>query len=277
MRPLIDADLLTYEVAFAGQMKDEEGEVRISSFESVKDMADEKIKQICASVWATEEPVLYLTGKGNFREKVAVTKPYKGNRKSEKPFHYKNLRAYLLHAYNTILVEGMEADDAICIEQTKHLDSLDTIICTRDKDLRICPGMHFGWEVSGQEQFGPERVDKLGWLKPVYKTKTNKAGDEVEYVAQVKGVGLKFFYAQMIMGDSTDNIPGLPKGGPILAYKTLEGLETEEDLFRAVQSLYESRLGEGWREYMLEQGRLLHMCQELTEEGEPVMWEIPYE
>lgn len=275
MTPLIDADLLTYEVAFSGQMKDDDGEVILSPFESVKDILDDKVKQICAAVWATEEPILYLTGKGNFREKIAVSKPYKGNRKSEKPFHYKNLRAYIQHAYNTVLVDGMEADDAMVIEQVSRLDKLDTVICSRDKDLRIAPGMHYGWEVSGQDAFPLTRISELGFLNPVVKTKTNKDGEEVEYISNVKGGGLKFFYAQMIMGDSTDNIPGLPRSGPILAYKTVDPCESEQELFETVSQLYRDKMGANWEEYMLEQGRLLWMCQRLSEDGSPVMWELP--
>lgn len=277
MQPLIDADILNYEVAFAGQYVDEEGVEHIHSFDYVKDIADEKIRVICDAVWANEDPILYMTGKTNFRNDVAVTKPYKGNRKDKpKPFHFKNIRAYLCAAYNTVIVEGLEADDVICMEQARRANARDTIICTRDKDLRICPGMHFGWEVGNQPQFGPKLVDKIGWLTPTYKTKLNAKEEEVEYLHALHGAGLKFFYAQLIMGDTTDNIPGLPRGGKPLAFKLVDPCETEEEMCLAVAGAYEDKFGDGWQTHMLEQGQLLWMIQETNEDGSPKMWEIPY-
>ncbi|MGL5327290.1 MAG: hypothetical protein ACRC91_21745, partial [Aeromonas sp.] len=152
--------------------------------------------------------------------------------------------------------EGYEADDLICIEQYGRLEKLDSIICSRDKDLRICPGLHFGWECGKQRQFGPERVDEIGYINLVG-TKTKS----------IKGVGLKFFYAQMITGDAVDNIPGLPRGGPVLAYNLLEGKDTREDMERAVKAAYEVRVGDGWEDYFLEQANLLWMCREWEEDG----------
>lgn len=276
MQPLIDGDILVYEVAFAGQYKEEgSDEVLLHSFDYVANILDEKIRQICDAVWATEEPIIYLTGDTNFRNDIAVTKPYKGNRKKEKPFHYKNLRAYMKHRYNVVLVEGIEADDAMCIEQTKRIKQLDTVICSRDKDLRICEGMHFGWETGVSPQFGPKRVTYLGELTFDMREKVDKNGSMVEYVHAVKGEGLKFFYAQLIMGDPTDNIPGLPKGGVATVKAVLENCETEEELFRGVKQLYERRFGDAWEENMLEQGRLLWMLREVNEDGSYKMWEIP--
>ena len=277
MQPLIDGDILVYEVAFSGQFKDEEtDEVRPHPFEYVAEILDDKIRQICDAVWATEEPIIYLTGKTNFRFDIAKTKPYKGNRYKDKPFHYKNLRAYMKHKYNTVEVEGIEADDAMCIEQTKRIGSLDTIICSRDKDLRICEGMHFGWEIGNSPQFGPKRVSYLGELQFEYKEEVDaKTGEPKEVLKKVRGEGLKFFYAQLIMGDPVDNIPGLPRGGPFTVKAALEPCETELEMFEVVLGLYEKRYGEEARERLLEQARLLWMVRETDEEGNPVMWEFP--
>lgn len=278
MQPLIDGDILLYEIGACGQYTDEAGELVIREFDFVANLLDQKIKEICAMVWATEPPILYLTnnwrihkkenrqrkreGKEekefvpNFREKVAKKKKYKGTRLPEKPFHYDNLIAYMRGNYNVKIAEGYEADDLICIEQYGRLAKLDSIICSRDKDLRICPGMHFGWECGKQRQFGPERVDEIGYINLVG-TKTKS----------IKGVGLKFFYAQMITGDAVDNIPGLPRGGPVLAYNLLDGKDTRKDMERAVKAAYEVRVGEGWEDYFLEQANLLWMCREWEEDG----------
>lgn len=267
MQPLIDADILRYEVGFAAeygwQATNEEGEKELPPWEYVAEMLDSRIANICAEVYATEPPILFLTGKGNFRDEIATVKPYKENRKkSKKPWHFKNITAYMKGQYEVIEAVGMEADDLICIEQTERLAHKDTIICTRDKDLRQCPGFHFGWELGNQPSFGPEWVNEIGWIKINASRK------------KVWGTGLKFFYSQMITGDQTDNIPGLPRGGPGLAFDVLNECTTEEGMHKAVAGLYEAKYGDEWKDRMLEQGQLLWMVRELDAQGKPVMWRL---
>lgn len=271
MRPLIDADCLHYEIAYCGQYK-EGDELIVRPFEFVAELFEERVRQICDSVWATEKPALFLTGKGNFRDKVATVKPYKGTRKTEKPFHYKNLKAFILSHYDVVISDGLEADDLMCIEQTKSLKQglMDTVICTRDKDLRQCPGMHYGWECGNQAGFPFSKVDELGWLKE--HRKVDKDGKE--FVAKVSGVGLKFFYAQILMGDAVDNIPGLPGCGPAKAYESLSECKNEEQLHNNTFALYVAKYGDKAAERMLEQGRLCWMVRELDETNQPVMWEL---
>lgn len=286
MTPLIDADVLLYEIGFCGEYVDDDGNPQVREFDFVAELLDQKIKEICAEVWATEEPVLYLTGSKvlnhmtnkqrkregkepkefnpNFREKIAKKKEYKGNRKKEKPFHFNNLIAYMLANYNVVVAEGMEADDLLSIHQYERLEQLNTIICSRDKDLRITPGMHYGWECGKQRSFGPCKVEPLGELEL-------KGGNKIV------GTGLKFFYSQLITGDTVDNIPGLPRGGPALAFKLLGDKETEEDCFNAVREAYEGKFGESWEEELMEQAHLLWMVRELDEYGKPVMWKVPDE
>ena len=298
MKPLIDADVLRYEIGHSGQyfeldedgvpVLDELGEkiVVYREFDYVADLLDQKIAEICALVWATEPPVLYLTNdrrmhkkankqrkklgeaeveyKPNFRDDIAEKKVYKGSRKNEKPFHYDNLTAYMFSKYEVKVAIGMEADDLLSIDQYARVKSgqLDTIICSRDKDLRITPGMHFGWECGRQAQFGPQRVTDLGQIT-------------LKGRGKVVGDGLKFFYSQVLTGDGVDNIPGLPGCGPVKAFDTLSLCESEEELFNATASLYEVKYGETWREEMFEQCQLLWMVREVDEEGNLVMYKMP--
>ena len=240
-------------------------------------------------MWSTEPPLLFLTndrrlhkkvnkqrkkeGKEeleympNFRDEVAQKKEYKGNRKAEKPFHYDNLTAYIFSKYDVKVAVGMEADDLMSVYQWERVKQghLDTIICSRDKDLRITPGMHFSWSCGRQEQFGPARVTELGELKLI---KNNK---------KIFGTGLSFFYSQLITGDVVDNVPGLPKGGPVLAYKTLAECGSELEMFNSVAALYQDRFGDDWRAEMREQTDLLWMVRELDEKGEPIRYVFPDE
>ena len=230
-------------------------------FEYVKEMVDGRIQEICSKVkdffGSCEKPILYLTGKGNFREAIAKKKPYKGNRLQPKPFHYANIKGYLKVAYDAIEVEGMEADDAMCIDQTE-----DTIICTRDKDLRQCPGWHFGWELGKQAQFGPELVGHVGYIKLSPDKK------------KLTGTGYKFFCSQMITGDKVDNISGLPGNGPVEAYKLLSELQVCADMEKAVIEAYKGFYGDSWKEEFMEQAQLLWMVRELDFAGEPIMYKM---
>lgn len=286
MQPLIDADVLRYEIGFSGEYLDANGEKQVNDFDFVADLFDQKIKEICAEVWATEPPILFITndrrlhkkvnkqrkkeGKDeldylpNFRDNIAQKKEYKGNRKQEKPFHYDNITAYIFAKYDVQVAVGMEADDLISIYQYKRVKdgNLDTIICSRDKDLRITPGMHFGWPCGKQPQFGPLRVTDLGEI------------DLVKGGKKLVGTGLKFFYSQVLTGDQVDNYPGLPRCGPVAAYESLHDCETEAELFERVAGLYQNKYGEDWRREMLEQCQLAWMVREADEEGNPVQYKL---
>jgi len=322
MIPLIDMDILRYEVGSKGQYIDEEtGDVVMRNFNYVAECLDQKIREICALVWATEEPICFLSMdartkkrharrinkkvkrlekkleanpldgaaqqevkklqeeakyKPNFREAVAKKKEYKVGRKpNSKPLHYDNITEYLLAKYNCVMAEGLEADDLLSIYQREALaESKDptTIICSRDKDLRMVPGMHFGWECGKQAQFGPELVSELGRIKPIYRGKTAK-GEPM--LAEMKGTGMLFFCVQLITGDSVDSIPGLPGAGPRAAFNALNNVKTVDEALLAVKGLYAKKFGDKWKEELLEQGRLLWMVEKLDDAGKPVMWEIP--
>lgn len=275
VQPLIDGDILLYEIGFCGEFKHEDtGELVYRGFDFVKELLDDRIKFICEEVGATEAPVLYLTGteklntilnktrepvefKPNFRYAVATVKPYK-DRPSKKPFHFENLLHYMLSAYNVKVSNGMEADDLLAIDQGK-----DTIICTRDKDLRMVPGWHYGWECGKQGSFGPMWIDSIGFLEE----KDN---------GKVIGGGLKFFFYQMIVGDVVDNIPGLEGKGKAFALKLFDSFKEEEGITAydfGVKKAYVDRYGdeEGMVRFY-EQAALLWMVQELNEDGSPVLY-----
>jgi len=237
MRPLIDMDIATYQCSFGGEIKEEDGTVTVLSFDYVAALIDKLVADICLAVGGTETPILYLTGGGNFRDEVAVTKPYKGK----------------------------EADDAMSIEQMKEWGTVNatTVICTRDKDLRMIPGWHYGWEHGLQPEFFKQWVDEFGTLE--YNSDKNK----------ITGTGMLFFYSQLITGDTVDNIPGLPKKGPKAAWVALQEATTEREAFESCVELYKEVMGDDWETYLLEMGQLLWMCREVDGEGKPIMWRIP--
>lgn len=265
MLPLIDADVLCHEIGWSAQFKDKEtGEEILFDFDKAALLLDEKIKLICMEVGATQPPILFLSASEelitmwnrvhgdklefvpNFRYAVAVTRPYKGNRKNPKPFHFYNLQAYMLATYQCVISQdGYEADDEMSMAQ---FGRDDTIICSRDKDLRITPGWHYSWECGGQYSIGPSYTDPLGSL-------------EVRSDRKTLGYGLKFFYYQLIVGDTADYIPGLPGCGDAFARQLLEDAVTERDMFEKVQKAYKEKLGDNAKTYFREQADLLWMTQ----------------
>jgi DNA polymerase-1 len=266
---LIDGDILLHELGWSGEFKDkEDGSSVLLPYEEVQELLYKKIELIqedtntsratiffSDSEWINEYINKQLRKRGfpkkafvrNFRYDVAKTKPYKGTRNNPKPFHFYNILADLLANYKCVISgDGLEADDMMSIEQYRR--GVDTIICSRDKDLRICPGWHYSWECGKQRAIGPVFTDKIGWLE-------KREND-------VLGYGLSFFYYQMLVGDTADNIPGLPKFGKVKAFDLLKDLKTEQELFQIVRDLYKESLGESSKEYFMEQANLLWIYQE---------------
>lgn len=263
---LIDFDLWTYDIPFAAQRKDKDtGEIDVLPFKYCIELFDKRIEEIKTMAGITTWEG-FLTGDGNFRHAIAKNLPYKGNRHSDKPFHYENMRTWLEHKHGVKVINGMEADDMLAIRQIELGEQ--SCIVTRDKDLRMVPGWHFGYSVGAQKTFGPHLFDELGslWL--------DGRGDKSKLI----GGGLKFFYAQCIMGDRTDNIQGLPRGGDVLAYRTLNECRTEEEMFQKVWNLFADYYGEeAGSSRLLEDGQLLWMTRHLDENNNPILWQFPME
>lgn len=289
VQPLIDSDILAYEIGSVAQYVDEgTGEIIPRPWDWVEETIDQKINDICNAVGATQKPLLYLTGdtllykmkrrvrpslpiyEPNFRIAKAVSKDYKGGRKVDKPLHYHNIRAYLLGVYSAYVSIGCEADDEISIEQTKRFDpshlndysSAETIICTRDKDLRQVPGWHYGWECGRQGEFGPTAYDRLGTIQL----------DRSKSSPKIVGGGFAFFCSQLLTGDVVDNIGGLKGYGPVKVYSLLENCKSTAQLLSAVRSRYTELFGESWQIRLREQADLLWMVRERDNDGKLVMF-----
>ena len=266
MTPLIDGDILCHEIGWANQWKDKDtGEEVLLDWDYVERLLDERIRIICYEVEATEKPIIFLSESQelcesinrerrlyedtprvytrNFRYGRATTKPYKGTRTTPKPFHFKNILTYLRTQYSYIISSGgIEADDEIGIYQSTSKEP--TVICSRDKDLRMIEGWHYSWECGKQPALGPTKTDDLGWL-------------ELNQKGKVLGYGQKFFYFQMLTGDSIDNIPGLPSVGEKKAYAELNDLKSIAECREAVIKMYKQKMGAKAKDYYQEQKDLL--------------------
>lgn len=243
MLALIDSDILAYEF---GSMKelDEEGNKTdtVLPFEVCRKMLDDRVLQIVEATQATDKKLFLTDSSTNFRIEKATILPYKGQRKQEKPEHWEALRQHMIDNYDAMVVRGWEADDEIGVEQYEDFefhcvlnshpsDALNTLICTRDKDLDMIPGWHYCWPAGNQ-------TEKLYFQ------------DERD--------AIRFFYKQLLTGDSVDNILGLHRiGSKNQAVKDLDSLDDELDMFMHVHSMYRSYFGSYADLFMKENGTLL--------------------
>ena len=151
---------------------------------------------------------LFLTGDTNFRNELSDT--YKANRKgADKPVHIDALKEFAIESLDAIVSENEEADDLLGI----HAVQDGWGIATLDKDLDGVPGWHYVWK---------------GKREGLYEVTPVEAD--------------RFFYTQMLTGDSTDNIPGLFKmvGVKALA-KTKAPIQDMTDpleMYQYVRSVY---------------------------------------
>ena len=194
---LIDADSLCYAVGFSSNDVDEA--LAVSRLEST-------MVELCMDIHCDDYKG-FLTGKGNFRNDIAKTVPYKGTRPSEKPQHLQALRNHLVESWGFVIVDGIEADDAVGIEAYKVPED-ETIMVHIDKDLNQFRGHHYN-----------------------YRKK------EKYYVSEF--AGWYSFYLQILTGDRIDNIQGLKGIGPAKGAKLLKDCETVEQLYQAVLYAYE--------------------------------------
>jgi 5'-3' exonuclease len=175
----------------------------------------------------------------NFRYEVAETRPYKGNRdRTHRPTHEADLRNYIIENWPTTIAEGEEADDLLGIEQTA--DPNNTIIVSLDKDLDQIPGLKYNFVADRSYEITQEQAHYN-------------------------------FHIQLMAGDSTDNIPGLPGVGVGKAAKALHGITDPMEQLAEVWRMYQIKSGvkDPWK-YLHEQGQLLHIRRHVGQ-----MWSVP--
>src|SRR6056297_2986269 len=224
---LVDGDVIVYKSAFSK---------RSVTPEDAEGVVDEVMDYIIGQTVVFPHGnnfFCWITGKNNFRHRIAKTRDYKGNRRnSEKPVHYTHVREYLKERWGAQVTEGCEADDAISIEAYKG-DLESTVIVSVDKDFDTVPCWRYNFT-------------KDEWIKNTPES------------------ALRFFYEQVLTGDCVDNIPGIHGIGPKKAQKLLGNATTEEGLFKKCLDAYE-----GDYERVVENGRLLHLQQWEGELWEP--------
>jgi|TARA_B110000908_G_C10174578_1_gene412579 5'-3' exonuclease len=227
MKVLIDGDILVYRTCFVKADGSQELSLKQALYR-FDNMLDNMLLFDLPDIFEWQ---IYLTGSNNFRVKKAVTAPYKGNRKSEKPAFYSEVREHIIKEHGGLLINDMEADDMLAIDHyilTDKLNNLEgAIIATIDKDLDQVEGWHYNF-VTKDRYFLTEEEARLN------------------------------FYMQFLVGDRVDNIIGKRGIGKVKADKLLNGLKEEEQWKIIVEELGIERA--------VENGHLLYMLRTVDDD-----------
>ncbi len=187
---------------------------------------------------------LYLSGPTNFRNDVATTRIYKGNRDpSHVPTHKEAIINYMKRHYDHDVSDNEEADDVLGYSHYDmwRYDPASTCLVTVDKDMDMIPGLHYNFVKDERYSVTEEEADRNFWR-------------------------------QCLTGDTTDNIPGLKGVGPQKAAKMIDHLPLDEVPYE-VYMQYVSSVGDKALEYLTEQGQLLWIRRKPDEVWSPPEFE----
>ena len=248
----IDGDTLAFQAACA-KVEPGDDEVQI-----VLGRVKNSIQGILDACEATDYK-LYLSDDNRDTFRKTLNPQYKENRPAEKPDLLGTARAYMLDVWKGSIWKGLEADDAVAIEQTSFGGK--GIIAAVDKDLLQIPGRVYNFKKRTMVQVTP--------LQGAYQ-----------------------LYKQALMGDRIDNIKGLEycgeetmqkhslhfsarKGcGENAANKILIHCHTEENMYYAVHDAYLDTYGKS--EYMDRLVFSMNMVYIIREYNQgPVLWRPP--
>ncbi len=279
----LDADFIPYTVGYSSTQ--EEYDAYLNNSYDIKHKLDHAcfLIQDAMKKAGADAVRLFLTNSGtNFRKSINTN--YKAQRVEEKPPFFDEVREWVGSRKSVSFSIRNEADDMISIEANRIYRELDAedvprnakmyklwspiIIGSKDKDLMQVYGWHVDLK-TGEHIF----VDELGTLEPRYKTRRSKLTDkESQVLDKLLGTGLRFFYAQVLMGDPVDNYKGAKGVGSSKAYKLLKDCNTEEELLDTTIGMFKTVYGSDWKEELLLNARMAWMQQEVDE-----LWDLPYD
>lgn len=262
-----DADFACYEVA----------DLDVPAANNMRNLLD-KLNMTRVSVGAGTINCFITLGLKSGRDTMATVKPYQENRDPDAPIkvrvrELRNLLAnYESDHIKVIVGHFFEADDLMCRAQEAMIAQgrlEDSVLMSGDKDLWMVQGWHADAKTGRMylvDGFGKTEFREVGNVKP-----------------KLVGEGTSWFWHQMIMGDTADNIPGLQKihnhtldkylplksgkarkdgsatCGQSKAVAILKGVMTEREAARRVYAAYYEYYGAFSMERFVEQAYLLWM------------------
>lgn len=221
---LIDGDSIIYILAW--QFKDREADETTTL--EVMGAVDQFVLGILTAVDANR----YIGALGHstfrsFRYEIALYKPYKGTRrpKDEWVIRWEEcIRMRLITEWYFLTLPFMEADDIISIAAHLVTDCVP-VVCSPDKDLWQIPGAHFDY----------------------------KKGDFADVTKQQADY---FFAYQMLIGDDSDNVAGLPGFGPKKAKEKLDVVDLSMEFYeKVVLDLYQKYFGDYYGKIIFDENK----------------------
>ena len=162
-----------------------------------------------------KDPIIFCfsgNSQNTFRASLAFDKVYKGNRKKDYDDYedkYKDIETcmkYINDNFVTLVYKDLEADDIVAALQCEN-----TYIISKDKDLKQVPGFHYDFDTN-----------------KIFEISKDQALYNLAY--------------QLLAGDSTDNISGLPGCGPKGAIQALSGVKPTSYLKKVLHE-YQLKFG----------------------------------
>jgi DNA polymerase I len=188
------------------------------------------------------QPVLVFSDRVSFR--YGVWPQYKANRKKyRKPAGYRTLvewvsKAAAARGWQIARLPDIEGDDVLGV-----LYEEGDVIVSIDKDMLTIPGLHL-------------------------------RNGEVMEVSRLQA-DLNF-YAQVLVGDTSDNYPGCPGYGPVAAEKALAGCTAEVQMWEAVLKAFEKKgYGEPYAVTQARCARILRAGEYDLDSSTPLLWSPP--
>jgi DNA polymerase-1 len=190
---LIDGDILLYQYGCTNQSFIDWGDgigSEWTEFEQAKDELDSFLVSLQLKTH-TQNFIICFSSPPSFRYEILPT--YKHNRKDkEKPKLYYDLKCYMLDKYPFRAIPNLEGDDVMGVLSTQSPGKY--IICSIDKDMKQIPGEHYNWRTGKRFTVTEEEADR-------------------------------WFYTQVLTGDTTDGYSGCPGIGPKKANYLINNLE----------------------------------------------------
>jgi DNA polymerase-1 len=203
-----------------------------------------RLEKLVATVYC-EHYLMAVKGADNFRN--ALYPDYKMNRHADVKranLVVPALRKLAVHHDLAIESTGREADDLLRMWANECAEvGRDYVICSIDKDLRCIPGTHYLMH-------------------------------HEEFLVVSEKEAMLHYHRQLLKGDPTDNIPGLPGVGDKTAEKLLSDCATEEECQEVVVGSYLQAFGDDWYEYLLSNAKMIHLQNHVTDFGVTEDWPL---
>lgn len=224
---IIDADSIIYTVAYRFKNSKAAKMVEISVNKFISDILINSKASHYLGFYGSKED----GAKDNFR--FDVYEKYKANRPETPEFVIKwrpLIHKTFKEKWGFIPIDAMEADDAVAICHNAYIDEYNITVATADKDLRQLADITF-------YDFNKHKTDKIDAFTAAFNI--NK---------------------QLLMGDTSDNIPGLPGVGKVSAAKLLADITTIYGLQRKVISTYVSKETELYKKEAIKLAKTIKAC-----------------